>query len=207
MKKLTDIDIDFADRDSALRFIKYTPASILQNQDLKRHNVGVYLHEVPVDPVTKLCSIEYKRAEELGFFKLDFLNVHVYKGVRNRAHLDELLEREPLWEMLDDQNIVDMLFHLNGYYDVVEQMKPRNVDELAMVLALIRPAKAHLIGKSWDEIRTEIWVKEDNDKYGFKKSHSLAYALAIVVQMNLLVEESFNESTEDVYELIESDVA
>lgn len=206
MKKLTDIDIDFADRDTALRVLRHTPASILQNQELKRHNVGVYLHSVPVDPVTKLCSIDYKRAEELGFFKVDFLNVHVYKGVRNRAHLDELLEREPLWEMLDDPEIVEGLFQLHGYFSVVEQMKPRSVEELAMVIAMIRPAKAHLIGKSWDEIRPEIWTKVDNDKYGFKKSHSISYALAIVVQMNLLVETAM-EPIEDVYELIESDVA
>jgi DNA polymerase III alpha subunit len=68
-------------------------------------------------------------------------------------------------------------------------MKPRTIDELAMFLGLIRPAKRHLIGKTWTEIGMEIWTKPVNGEYYFKKSHAVAYAMAIVVQMNLICEQ------------------
>jgi hypothetical protein len=35
----------------------------------------------------------------------------------------------------------------------------------------------------------EIWEKPENDEYFFKKSHAVAYATAIVVQMNLICEQ------------------
>lgn len=188
MKKVTDIDIDFADRDIALQHVAHTPASLIKDGVLKRHNVGVYLHDVPVDPITNFCSIEYKRAEELGFFKMDFLNVSVYKDVKSPEHLDKLMNTPPMWEILEDESIVDGLFHLGGHFDVVSKMKPKSVMELAMVLALIRPAKRHLVGKSWSEVEKDIWTASADDLYGFKKSHAVSYALVIVVQMNLLVE-------------------
>jgi DNA polymerase III alpha subunit len=36
---------------------------------------------------------------------------------------------------------------------------------------------------------TEIWTKPSDGSYYFKKSHATAYAVAVVVHMNLLVEE------------------
>jgi hypothetical protein len=56
-------------------------------------------------------------------------------------------------------------------------------------LAMIRPAKRYLIGKSWNMIMKEVWIKPDSGDYYFKKSHSHSYALAIVVQMNLICEQ------------------
>lgn len=203
MKKITDIDIDFADRDLALNVLNHTPACIISNNTIKKHPVGVYLHNVPVDPITNFCSIDYKTAEDYGFFKIDFLNVNVYKDVKTNEHLDELLAREPLWELLENEDFVNQLFHINGHFNVVKIMKPKSIEELAMVLALIRPAKRHLVGKSWDEIKKTVWDKTDNDLYSFKKSHSIAYAHLIVVQMNLIVEEIISNS----YEQVESDVA
>jgi hypothetical protein len=35
----------------------------------------------------------------------------------------------------------------------------------------------------------EVWIKPKNDEYFFKKSHATAYALAVVVQMNLICEQ------------------
>jgi hypothetical protein len=69
---------------------------------------------------------------------------------------------------------------------------PSSVDSiprLAMFLALIRPAKRHLIGQSWNEVSKTIWDK-NNDGYSFKKSHAVAYAHLVVVHMNLLEEQS-----------------
>ena len=190
MKKVTDIDIDFADNEAALQHVAHIRASMVQDKVLKHHNVGVYLHDVPVDPITGFCSIEYKRAEELGFFKMDFLNVGVYKDVESPEHLDRLLAMTTMWEILEDEAIVDGLFHLGGHFNIVNQMKPKSVLELAMVLALIRPAGRHLIGKSWDEIKRDIWKPSADGLYGFKKSHAISYAMVIVVQMNLLVEKA-----------------
>jgi DNA polymerase III alpha subunit len=68
-------------------------------------------------------------------------------------------------------------------------MKPTSVEELAMCLALIRPAKRHLIGKTWTEIGTEIWEKPENGDYYFKKAHAVAYAMVIAVQINLICED------------------
>jgi hypothetical protein len=54
-----------------------------------------------------------------------------------------------------------------------------------MFLALIRPAKKHLIGKSWSEVSQTIWNKED-DGYSFKKAHAIGYSQLVAVHMNLL---------------------
>ena len=61
-----------------------------------------------------------------------------------------------------------------------------SIPRLAMFLALIRPAKKHLIGKTWREVSQTIWDRE-NDGYSFKKSHAIAYAQLVVVHMNLLI--------------------
>jgi len=188
MKKVTDIDIDFADRDEALKHIAHTAASLVKDKQLKRHNVGVYLHEVPTDPITGLCSIPYEQAEANGFFKMDFLNLSIYKDVRDEAHLQALMSKPPIWALLEDQIVVEDLFQLHNHYNIVSKMKPTSVEQLAMVLAMIRPAKQYLIGKSWSEIEAEIWVDDGNDAYRFKKSHAISYALVIVVQLNLMVE-------------------
>jgi hypothetical protein len=55
--------------------------------------------------------------------------------------------------------------------------------------AVIRPAKRYLLKKGWDKINEEVWIKPKDDSYYFKKSHSIAYAIAIVVQLNLLVDD------------------
>jgi hypothetical protein len=65
---------------------------------------------------------------------------------------------------------------------------PNSLEQLAAVLAMIRPAKKHLIGKSWTEIMSQVWTKPDNDEYYFKKAHAIAYAMAVIVQMNLICE-------------------
>jgi DNA polymerase III alpha subunit len=74
-------------------------------------------------------------------------------------------------------------------------MKPRSVEQLAMVLALIRPGKRHLIGKIWPAVESEIWKLSNDGEYVFKKSHAIGYALAIVVQMNLMIEEAVNDKS------------
>jgi DNA polymerase III alpha subunit len=185
---MPDIDIDFNDREEALKLFKHIKASRNDDGKLVKHNTGVYLHEVPVDAVSGLSSVDYTQAEENGYFKIDFLNVGLYKGVRDENHLIQLMNTDPLWDLLEQDDFVNLLFHVNGHGSILRQMKPKSIEELAAVLAMIRPAKRHLIGKSWNEVMSDIWVKPDNEEYYFKKSHAIAYATAIVVQMNLICE-------------------
>lgn len=185
---MPDIDIDFLDREQALKLFKHIGASRLDDNKLVKHNTGVYLHEVPVNAPTGLCSVPYTEAEDLEYFKIDFLNVSIYKGVRDEEHLIQLMNTEPLWDLLEQEDFVNLLFHVNGHTSILRQMKPNSIEQLGAVLAMIRPAKRYLIGKEWTTVMNEIWTKPEGDEYFFKKSHAIAYATAIVVQMNLICE-------------------
>ena len=187
MKFRSDIDIDFADREQVISHLNVTPASILRDGKLVKHNTGVYATDVPVDPFTGQASLDYDVAEERGYVKLDFLNVNLYKQVRNEAHLIELMQ-EPDWTQLYDPLICSQLMHVNGHYDLLLQM-PEPVDtiaRLAMFLAIIRPAKRHLAGRTWKEVGITVWDRPTDDTYYFKRAHAVSYAQLVVVNMNLL---------------------
>ena len=184
---MPDIDIDFADRTVALEHFKHVTA-VIGDGTSKKHNSGIYCTSIPHNPITGLSTIDYKDAEDRGYFKIDFLNVGVYNGVKNEEHLIQLMETEPLWDLLLQDDFVDLLFHVNGHGSILRQTVPKSIEELAAVLAMIRPAKRYLIGKDWTTVMTEVWTKPENDEYYFKKSHATAYAVAIVVQMNLICE-------------------
>ena len=189
----SDIDIDFGSRDKLLELIKHTSAAMRNVNPIRKHATGVYVTPVPYDPINDIASIDYTVAEKRGYFKLDLLNVHVYENVRDEQHLSELM-REPDWSKLKDKTFVEKLIHLNNQYYNVEKM-PEAIDSiprLAMFLAVIRPGKKHLIGKSWSEISKTVWDK-GTDGYVFKKAHAIAYAQLVVVHMNLLGE-TLNES-------------
>lgn len=190
MKNLPDIDIDFADRERALGPLEFISASRLDDikNDLVKHNVGVYFQNIPVDPATGLSAIPYKEADRRGYFKLDFLNLEMYKKVQSEEHLQKLVDCEPCWELLEYEEFVSQLNQIHGHFEVVSAYKPSSVEELAMVIALIRPGKRHLIGLTFEEMKDEIWKKND-DSYDFKRAHAIAYAQAIVVQLNLICEE------------------
>ena len=185
---MPDIDIDFADRDLALSRIKHIRASRLDRNDTVPHNTGIYLQSIPVNPITNLSNIDYKTAEDRGYFKLDFLNVSIYKDVRDEEHLKTLMETEPLWDLLEQDDFSSLLFHVNGHGSILRQMKPKSILQLAAVLAMIRPAKRHLIGETWTTVMETIWTKPTDGEYYFKKAHAVAYAMAVAVQMNLICE-------------------
>lgn len=188
----TDIDIDIADRDKLLQLIKHTPAMIKRDDKEVKHNTGVYFHEMPANPFTGFATIDHKEAEDMGYFKMDLLNVSVYNNIENKQELDELLDMEPMWELLEHEEIVNQCFHIHNHFKVVEQMKPQSIEQLAAVLAMIRPAKSHLIGKDWNTVMSDIWVKPTNDAYYFKKGHAISYAMIIAVQLNKIVKDSFS---------------
>jgi hypothetical protein len=183
---MPDIDIDFADRDIILSQLKHRVAKLNTG---KKHNTGVYTTEIPHNPVDNLSTIEHKTADERGYFKLDFLNVSIYKDVKDEAHLQELMEKEPIWQLLEHKDFSDQVFHLSGHDELLQQLKPTSVQQLAATLAIIRPAKRHLAKESWETIMNEVWTKPTDEAYFFKKAHAFSYATACVVHMNLLCEQ------------------
>ena len=109
------------------------------------------------------------------------------EGIKNEKHLDKLLNTEPLWELFGHKEVVEKLFHINNHYDIVKQYQPTSVEQLAMILAMIRPGKRYLVGNNWEIIEKEVWTKTED--YFFKRSHAIGYATAICVQLNLMVEQ------------------
>ena len=188
MRFNSDIDIDFSDRAEILKHIDVIPASIRKDKDVKRHNTGVHPTEIPYDPENDVSAINYTEAENRGYIKLDLLNVWVYKLVRDEEHLIELMQ-EPQWNKLSDPEYFEKLIHIGKHYSTMQIMsEPINsIPRLAMFLAIIRPGKKHLIGKTWSEVAKTVWDKDSSD-YTFKRSHSVAYANLVIVNMNLLTE-------------------
>jgi hypothetical protein len=181
-----DVDIDFFDKTKILDLIKHISARQERNTQSKRHNSGVYVTDIPYDPIYDCSSIEYKEAEDRGYFKIDFLNVHVYKHIGDETHYQELLDQEPPWDKLLDNEFSNKVIHIGNHHESLMQMKPGSIPNMAMFLALIRPAKKHLIGKSWEEISTEIWTKPIGNEYYFKKAHAVSYAVLVGLHMNIL---------------------
>ena len=186
MKFNSDIDIDFGNRDNILQHIEHVPAAMRNVTPVRKHATGVYVTEIPRDALLDMANIDYTFAEQRGYVKLDFLNVHVYEKIRDEAQLYELM-KEPDWSKLNDRVFVEKLIHLANHYNSMQKMpEPVNsIPRLAMFLAIIRPGKKHLIGLPWSEVAKTVWEK-DSEGYIFKKSHSVSYAHLVVVHMNLL---------------------
>ena len=189
MKFQSDIDIDFGDRDKALSLLKHVSAGIIRDNKLIRHNTGVYVTDIPQDPFTNCASIDHKEAERRGYAKLDFLNVSLYTQIKSEDHLNQLMNTETLWDLLLHKDFCSQLIHIGNHHDLLMKFpEPVNsIPRMAMFLALIRPGKRHLVGKTWKEISETIWDTTD-EGYSFKKSHAVAYAHLVVVHMNLICE-------------------
>lgn len=202
-KAKTDIDIDVLDaKDVISRLPCIRSTEYISESGLVPHNSGVHFDAIPVDPITGLASIEYKRAEELGYQKVDILSQSAYKYVKDRDHLERLLAIEPDWSLLQIPEIVQELSQIKKHVQLLQIWKPQSIDELAMLIAMIRPAKRNCqTMNSWDEVREVIWDYNVNlDSNGnklryFKKPHAYAYSVMIVVQLNALVE-YFSSSSE-----------
>lgn len=188
MKFNSDIDIDFADRNLILKYISYTNAAMRKVNPPRKHPSGIYVTNVPYNPIDNMCSVDYTDAEQRGYFKLDLLNVSVYEHVKDEEHLLELMG-DPDWEKLYDRGFFEQIVHIGNHYDTMLKMpEPINsVPRLAMFLSIIRPGKKHLIGNTWVEIAKTVW-EESKDGYTFKRSHSIAYSNLVCVHMNLLCE-------------------
>lgn len=190
----TDVDIDVFNREKILDGVECILGRIDRpNDKVEKHPTGVYFQNIPRDPTTNISTLDHRIANDYGYFKIDFLNVNMYEGIRDEDHLLQLLDTAPPWDFFEYTEITDQLFHLKGYSYLLQRFKPQSVEDLAMILAIIRPSKAYLQQASWDDIRREVWVKVTDEKYVFKRCHSISYSLAIIVNLNLLVEKMSKE--------------
>ena len=95
-----DIDIDLGDRNEILKLIKHVPAMQQVQDSFRKHNSGVYVTEIPTNPITGVASIDYEQAEQRGYIKIDFLNVSIYQLVKDQKHYLKLMSTEPAWSRL-----------------------------------------------------------------------------------------------------------
>ena len=179
-----DIDIDFANREDILKLIQHTPA---RQSNGKKHNSGIYVTDIPRDPVNQCAAIDYEQAEQRGYFKLDFLNMSVYQLIRDPAHYEAMLTTTPPWERLwTDHAWASQLVHVGNYTDLLRVMKPDSIPRMAAFISIIRPGKAHLQTCPWTEVFASVWDGDESRGYTFKKSHSISYAALVALHMNLL---------------------
>jgi hypothetical protein len=182
-----DIDIDFADRDQILGLIKHIPARQVVDGQVRKHNSGVYVTDIPYDVVNQCAAFDYQEAERRGYFKIDFLNMSVYQLIKDQDHYNSMLSKEPNWQRLwQDPDWAEKLVHVGNYVSLLSTMKPDSITRMAAFISVIRPGKAHLQGKSWTEVFETVWDGDDSKGYTFKKSHAVSYAALVTLHMNLL---------------------
>jgi len=182
-----DIDIDFADRNQLLELIKHIPARQLHQGQVRKHNSGVYVTDIPYDPINRCAAIEYDTAEELGYFKIDLLNMSVYQLITGPEHYATAIVQEPNWSLLwTDTEWVKQLVHIGNYVDLLKEMKPDTIPRMAAFISIIRPGKAHLQRQPWNTVFETVWDGDESKGYTFKHSHAISYAALVALHMNLL---------------------
>jgi hypothetical protein len=182
-----DIDLDLANRDQLLQLIRATPARQLHQDQVRRHNSGVYVTDIPWDPVNACASIDYETAEQLGYFKIDLLNMSVYQLIRDADHYQHMLDQEPSWNRLwTDPDWVSQLVHVGNYAELLKTMRPDSIPRMAAFISIIRPGKAHLQNKPWDRVFESVWDGDMSRGFVFKKSHAISYACLVALHMNLI---------------------
>lgn len=186
---MPDIDIDLrSDFDPIQYFQDAVRASMVKDNQLIKHPAGVYFQPIPIDKITGLAAIPYEQADQVGFFKIDFLHLTLLDWFENKNEIRTLLKIEPDWNLLQKPENVAKLFQISKHFELISQIKPRSVQELGDCIALIRPGKRNLAQayvKNRELIRKELYRKPEEGYY-FKKGHAISYALNIVLQLHLL---------------------
>ncbi len=185
-----DVDIDLrTDFDPLEYFKEATKASRIQDGQIKPHPAGVYFQKIAKDKLTDLAAIPFHEAEDLGYFKIDFLHLSLLDEFESKEEIRILLRKEPDWCLLQSPSVVSKLFQIHKHYDVIKEVKPESVIELADCIALIRPGKRYLLDQYLkDRVAARNWLykKPKDDKPYFKKPHAISYALTIVLQLHLI---------------------
>ena len=182
-----DIDIDCPDRVKILALIRHTPARQVVDGRPRKHNSGIYITDIPKDIEHGCAAIDYETAEQRGYFKIDLLNMSVYQLIQDPAHYETMLSAAPPWSRLwTDRPWASQLVHVGNYVDLLAAMQPDSIPRMAAFISIIRPGKAHLQRKSWDEVFAGVWDGDESRGYTFKKSHAVSYAALVALHMNLL---------------------
>ncbi len=184
-----DIDIDFKTEFDPLSLFEAVRASRVQSGKLAKHPCGIYFQNIAVDPQTKLSAIPFKEAEDLGYFKIDFLHLSILDHFDSKEQIRQLSRLPPDWDMLQDEEVVEKLFQLHRHHATLVKVKPQSVQELADVIALIRPGKKKLLDayiKDKEAVRPHLYTKPDDGQMYYKKPHAVAYAITIVLQLHLI---------------------
>ena len=186
-----DIDIDFAERDQVLELIQHIPARQVQDGQVRRHNSGVYVTDIPYDAINGCAAIDYGTAETRGYFKIDLLNMSVYQLIHDPEHYQQMLDRDPPWSRLwQDPDWARGLVHVGNYTELLHRMRPDSIARMAAFISIIRPGKAHLQDLPWQQVFRSVWDGDDSKGYVFKKAHAVGYAALVALHMNLLAEVS-----------------
>jgi hypothetical protein len=197
-----DIDLDLADRNQLLNLIDAVPARLTKFGinardkvgDQRLHNSGVYVTDIPYDPVNNCAAIDYKQAEKRGYFKIDLLNQSVYTLIKSPEHYEEMLAKEPSWEKLwTERTFVSQIVHIGSYHRLLESMRPNSIPRMAAFISIIRPGKAHLQNKLWEQVFASVWDGDASQGFVFKKAHALGYAMLVALHMNLLQDVAVNQ--------------
>jgi hypothetical protein len=154
---------------------------------VRKHNSGIYITDIPLDPVHGCAAIDYAIADQRGYFKIDFLNMSVYQLIQNPEHYTTMLAAAPPWDRIcNDIDWAKQLVHVGNYTDLLAAMRPDSIPKMAAFISIIRPGKAHLQNRPWSDVFESVWDSDDSRGYTFKKSHALSYAMLVTLHMNLL---------------------
>lgn len=195
-----DIDIDVPTKFIPSSLLpESVTASMVRGGKMIPHPCGVYLQTMPV--ANGIAAIPYGVAPSYGFFKIDFLSLSLLDCFSSKSEM-RMLMKEPInWNMLQNPNIVSTLFQLHRHYDLLSRVRPTSVLELADCVALIRPAKKHLIDayiglsqQQRDAMRHHIYEPDPQGRPQYKKAHAVAYALTITLQLRMLSKYSTSDS-------------
>jgi len=182
-----DIDIDVPNRDQILSLIQHVPACQMINGEPRRHNSGIYVTDIPKNPLQNFAAIDHHAAEQRGYFKIDILNQSVYQLIKDQDHYDRMIAATPPWSRLwQDPEWAQQLVHVGSYTNLLCQMKPDSIPRMAAFISVIRPGKAHLQGKTWDQVFASVWDGDISRGYSFKQSHAISYAVLVALHMCLI---------------------
>ena len=186
-----DIDLDFADREQVLKLIKAVPARQMHQGQVRKHNSGVYVTDIPYDPVNACAAIDYETAERLGYFKIDLLNMTVYQLIKSPEHYQDMLDQTPDWTRLWlDPAWAQQLVHVGNYVELLKTMQPDSIPRMAAFISVIRPGKAHLQNQPWDQVFETVWDGDDSRGFVFKKAHAVGYSALVALHMNILSQDA-----------------
>lgn len=185
-----DIDIDVA---PGTKREQYGVRAIIydgEKQHIKPHPSGHYVEcGMPKDVFTGQATIDYETAEAWGFNKVDLLINSSYGMFTSKDEVRKLVAKEPDWTLLELDEYLECMPQIYNARTIIRDIKPKSIEDLADVLALMRPGKIELLEtykKDKAFAREMLYTK--TTKVYFKRSHAIAYASMLVCFLNKLEE-------------------